>query len=168
MKYILMLILAFASMGFSRDVPDSLLTADQLTKLNASAKVENAKATVEVAKGYIGLGHEVGVAVNDAMSAITEQANKFANTEVGRMVKWIILYKICKGLALGLLSIVLTWTVIIVGNGAIYFFYVRGNKKEDFGNDKDNLCRGDLWMIITVISIVVGIVTTWITLGSIT
>ena len=94
MKYVLMLVLALFSASMAVEVPDSLVPADLRAKLDANAKVTDAKANVEVARQYVGLGHEVGVAVNDAMSAITEQANKFASTEVGQMVKWIILIQL--------------------------------------------------------------------------
>jgi hypothetical protein len=167
MKYFLMLMLAIATAGFAREVPDSLLTAEQMTRLNANAKVADAKANVAVVSTYLGVGHEIGVAVNDAMSAITDQANKFANTDVGRMVKWIIIYKICKGLVLGMLSIIITWIVIIFGNAAVYFFYVRNNKDEKIANNTDNICRGDFWVIVLLISITLGVITTWITLGNI-
>ena len=109
------------------------------------------------------------------MSAITDQANRFADTPVGSMVKWIIIYKICKGLVLGLLAIALTWFALLVGNLAVYFLYVRnlpqaGDPSGADGrvfNDRDNLTRRDTWLTIMVISPVVGIATTWITLVNI-
>jgi hypothetical protein len=168
MKYVLMLVLALFSASMAVEVPDSLVPADLRAKLDANAKVTDAKANVEVARQYVGLGHEVGVAVNDAMSAITEQANKFANTEVGQMVKWIILYKICKGLVLGGISILLTWMVIIISNAAMYVFYVRGRKDVNYGDDRSNMTRGDLWVTVMLISVVIGIIATWLTLGNIT
>lgn len=168
MKYVLLMILALFTTSMAVEVPDSLITPDLRTKLNTTAKVEDAKANVEVARQYVGLGHEVGVAVNDAMSAITEQANKFANTEVGQMVKWIILYKICKSLVIGIVSIVLTWFVILLFNAAMYFFYVRGNKDKHIDDNRSSLLRGDLWMTVMIISVSVGIIATWFTLYNIT
>lgn len=158
MQYVLMLVLALFSASMAVEVPDSLVPADLRAKLDANAKVTDQ---------YVGLGHEVGVAVNDAMSAITEQANKFASTEVGQMVKWIILYKICKGLVLGGISIALTWLVIILSNAAMYVFYVRGRKDANYGDDRSNMTRGDLWVTVMLISVVLGIVATWLTLGNI-
>jgi hypothetical protein len=168
MRYFLILVLALASMGYSREVPDSLLTPDQLAKMNTSTKVEDAKANVAVASAYIGLGHEVGVAVNDAMSAITEQANKFAGTEVGQMVKWIILYKICKSPVIALFSIAATWFVLIIGNLVVYLGYVHKSRDVLFGNDSDNLVRGDVWLIILILSVFIGVISTWVSLYNIT
>ena len=167
MKFVLMLVLSLFTASMAVEVPDSLIPADLRAKLDASAKVTDAKANVEVARQYVGLGHEVGVAVNDAMSAITEQANKFANTEVGQMVKWIILYKICKGLVLGMAAISMTWFVLILLNVGMYIFYVRNRKAEHFDDDRNNLTRGDLWVVVMIISTVIGLATTWFTLGNI-
>lgn len=167
MKYVLLMILALFTTSMAVEVPDSLITPDLRTKLNTTAKVEDAKANVEVARQYVGLGHEVGVAVNDAMSAITEQANKFANTEVGQMVKWIILYKICKSLVIGMAAIGMTWFTLIILNIGMYIFYVRNRKTEHFDGDSSNLTRGDLWVIVMIISTVIGLLTTWFTLGGI-
>lgn len=178
MKFVLMFVLCMLGYAGAVEVPDSMLTAEQKVKLDAQAKVVNAEANAKVASAYIGLGHEVGVAVNDAMSAITDQANKFAGTEVGRMVKWIIVYKICKGLVLGILSIFLTWLVIVAGNAALYISYVKGYVEDEkekvakrslrFMGDSDNIQRGDLFFVVMVASIVLGVLSTWITLGSIT
>jgi hypothetical protein len=169
MKYVLMLVLALFSASMAVEVPDSLVSADLRAKLDASAKVTNAKANAEVVRQYAGIGHEIGVAVNDAMSAITAQANQFANTEVGQMVKWIILYKILKGLVLGGVSIALTWIVILLMNIAMYIFYVRGKKDEKYGdNFRSDTTRGDLWITVMLLSFAIGIITTWITLACIT
>ncbi len=68
-------------------VDDSILTDNQKTTIAV-------KQNVGIISQYTGLGKEVGVAVNEGLSAITTQANNFANTKVGTWTMWIITYKI--------------------------------------------------------------------------
>ena len=49
---------------------------------------------VESYGAYIGLGKELGVAVNESLSAVTEQTAKFADTSVGRVTMAIVIYKV--------------------------------------------------------------------------
>jgi len=79
--------IAISSQAKIVTVDDSLLTDNQKTELTV-------KNNVEMVSKYTGLGKEIGVAVNDGLSAITTQANNFANTKVGTWTMWIITYKI--------------------------------------------------------------------------
>lgn len=43
---------------------------------------------------WVGVGHEVGVAMNEGLSAITTQANNFAQTPVGKWTMFVIVFKV--------------------------------------------------------------------------
>src|SRR5271157_4940498 len=71
-------------------VPKSMLTKDQL---DAIAQ-QNMKDKVERYGKWVGIGHEVGQAVNESLSAITTQANNFAQTPVGKWTIVVVIYKV--------------------------------------------------------------------------
>ncbi|MDD5566631.1 MAG: hypothetical protein PHH01_00345 [Patescibacteria group bacterium] len=43
---------------------------------------------------YVGLGKEVGMAINEGLSALSENAERFANTKPGKFTMFIIAYKV--------------------------------------------------------------------------
>ena len=71
-------------------IPKSMLTKDQL---DAIAQ-QNLKDKVERYGKWVGIGHEVGQAVNESLSAITTQANNFAQTPVGKWTIVVVIYKV--------------------------------------------------------------------------
>jgi hypothetical protein len=64
-------------------VPKNTLTAQQ-------------KQVVEVqsAREWVGLGKEVGEAINSSLSAVTEQTSKFAETKVGHLTMALVVWKV--------------------------------------------------------------------------
>lgn len=85
-------------------IPKSMLTQDQINKLNS----QNIKEDVH---SWVGVGHEVGTAVNESLAAITTQANNFAHTGVGKVTVALVVWKVigeqAVHLVFGLLEIVL-------------------------------------------------------------
>ena len=74
--------------GVSQDtsmvlVPKNTLTAQQ-------------KQVVEVqsAREWVGLGKEVGEAINSSLSAVTEQTSKFADTKIGHLTMALVVWKV--------------------------------------------------------------------------
>jgi hypothetical protein len=82
--------------GFAQDsqetvtIPKSSLT-DQQKAEYAAAQL---KAKSDQYGKWIGIGHEVGVAVNDGLAAVTTQANNFAQTPVGKWTMFVIIFKV--------------------------------------------------------------------------
>jgi uncharacterized membrane protein len=68
-------------------VPKSILTPEQLDE----ATKGDLKTNVHE---WAGLGKEVGEAVNQSLSAITEQANTFAKTGVGKLTVILVVWKV--------------------------------------------------------------------------
>jgi hypothetical protein len=46
---------------------------------------------------YAGIGREIGVAVDGALSAITDNAQKFAQTDVGKLTIFLVVWKVIGG-----------------------------------------------------------------------
>lgn len=68
-------------------VPASMLTEQQKAQLTT-------QSTQEALKGWAGVGHEVGTAVNESLKAITSNAADFAKTDVGRLTVAIVIWKV--------------------------------------------------------------------------
>lgn len=101
MKKILLvsLILALVSLGaFAQtktsdemvSIPKSQLTAQQL----ASVQQANLQSKIEQYGKWVGLGKEVGEAVNGSLSALTKQAEEFSKTGVGKFTMFMIAWKV--------------------------------------------------------------------------
>lgn len=52
---------------------------------------------------WVGVGKEVGVAINDSMSAINIQANNFAQTPVGKLTAIVVVWKLIGDSLIGIL-----------------------------------------------------------------
>ena len=68
-------------------VPKSKIPANVLNEIETNQKIET------VGK-YVGIGKEVGEAVNGSLSAITTNAEKFANTKAGKFTMFIVAWKV--------------------------------------------------------------------------
>jgi hypothetical protein len=88
-------------------VPKSMLNKDQLDALAA----KDIQDKIEHYGKWVGVGHEVGVAVNESLTAVTTQANNFAQTPVGKWMMFIVIWKVIghdlMGFALGALIIII-------------------------------------------------------------
>lgn len=94
-KTILMLIFTlFVSVTFAQEemvsVPKSQLTEQQKQAL----VVQDAKTGFETASKFVGLGREVGEAVNSGLSALTHHIDTISNTKVGKLTMFLIAYKV--------------------------------------------------------------------------
>src|SRR5688572_23376539 len=62
--------------------------------INANAKREvNQESTVDQVRGWVGLGKEVGAAVDGALGAVINSAEKFGKTEVGRFTMFLVMWR---------------------------------------------------------------------------
>lgn len=64
-------------------VPKSKLTEQQ-----------RAEFQVDSARSWVGTGKEIGEAVNSSLAAITTQSNNFAQTPVGKLTVFIVIWKV--------------------------------------------------------------------------
>jgi len=71
-------------------VPKSMLSQDQLRQLEARQTREQIEAYGE----YAGLGKEIGVAINEGLKAVTEQTAVFAQTGVGKLTMFLIVWHV--------------------------------------------------------------------------
>lgn len=71
-------------------VPKSALTQQQLAQVEA----KNLQDKIDTYGKWVGIGHEIGTALNESLSAVTSQANNFAQTPVGKMTAALVIYKV--------------------------------------------------------------------------
>jgi hypothetical protein len=95
-------------------VPKSMLTEQQKSEL---AKQE-AYSNLQTAAGYVGLGKEIGEAVDSSLSSLTSRAEEFANTKVGIFTMIMVAYKVCGNdviqLLIGLPLFIVLMTIVII------------------------------------------------------
>lgn len=96
-------------------IPRSLLTSQQLEAANQTARIETYGK-------WVGLGKEVGEAVNGSLAAVTDQTSKFADTNVGKFTMFIILWKV---LGDDLLGVIFAISVGTIGWATIVWSYRR-------------------------------------------
>jgi hypothetical protein len=89
-------------------IPKSMLTKQQLEEVTA----KDMQARVKQYGSWVGIGHEVGVAVNEGLSAVTTQSNAFANTKVGKWTIFVIVFKV---LGLPVVGMIFGFGLLIVG-----------------------------------------------------
>ncbi|MDP2668946.1 MAG: hypothetical protein Q8P07_03885 [bacterium] len=92
------------------DLPPQLLK-----ELEARQELAGIAQRVETYGKWVGIGKEVGTAVNDSLSAITVQADNFAKTGVGQFTMFIVAYKILGKSILGVIigiPLLIVWTVM--------------------------------------------------------
>lgn len=80
-------------------VKKSDLTKDQLAQVEA----RNMQQKVESYGKWVGIGHEVGTAVNESLVAITSNAQSFSQTAPGRVAMFLVIYKVIGHDILGVL-----------------------------------------------------------------
>jgi hypothetical protein len=95
MRNLFLALMLFASPVMAQDsvmvsVPRSALTAQQLAGVEAQGIKEKADAY----GAWVGVGKEVGEAVNSSLSAISDNAAKFADTKVGKFSMFIVAWKV--------------------------------------------------------------------------
>jgi hypothetical protein len=71
-------------------VPKSALSEQQLVELEAKGIEQKAQAYGK----WVGVGKEVGVAIDSSLAAISNRTNEFANTKVGTVAMWVVVFKV--------------------------------------------------------------------------
>ena len=98
--------------------PTSYMTVEQLAKYHADTKLAEVKAVhdLQIAEyekkikqfgDWVGVGGEVGTAINEGLTAVVDVADKFGKTDVGKftlvLVAWKVMGKDVIKIILGLL-----------------------------------------------------------------
>lgn len=85
---------AFAQNNETITVKKSDLPADLVQKLDQQKKLQDIKQNLDTIKVITSVGKEIGIAINDGLSAITEQTSKFAKTTPGKFTMFLIAWKV--------------------------------------------------------------------------
>ncbi len=70
------------------------LPAGLLKEIDSKQQLESLQKKIETYGKWVGMGHEVGVAVNESLGALTTQADNFSKTGVGKFTMFIVAYKV--------------------------------------------------------------------------
>ena len=94
------------------DLPEGLVK-----ELETKQQLAVMKDKIETYGKWVGMGKEVGVAINESLSALTVQADSFSKTGVGKftmfMVAWKVIGKDFIRFLVGV-PLLITWTVLFV------------------------------------------------------
>lgn len=75
-------------------VKKSELPPGLLTKLEAQASFNETKEKITQYGNWVGMGKEIGIAVNDGITAIKDQAISLSETKLGYYIMFLIAYKV--------------------------------------------------------------------------
>lgn len=93
-----------------------------LAKIKAKQTEEELKAKIDNYGKWVGVGHEVGVAVDEGLTAVTKHATAIADTRLGKVTMFIIAYKVIGRDIVGFIVGSILW---IVGSIIIIISYFR-------------------------------------------
>jgi hypothetical protein len=93
-----------------------------LAKIKAKQTEEELKAKISTYGQWVGIGKEVGVAVDEGLTAVTKHATAIADTRLGKVTMFIIAYKVIGRDIVGFIVGSILW---IVGSIIIIISYFR-------------------------------------------
>jgi len=98
-------------------VNKSDLTPDQIAKLKAEAQLELMEKKLETYGNWVGVGGEIGQAIDEGLNSVVNVAEKFGKTEVGKftlvLIAWKVVGQDVVRILLGLIFIgMFTWLLI--------------------------------------------------------
>lgn len=89
MKTLLVVLLLFQTMALAQQNEETVsIPRSQLTEQ------QKAQYAQDKTRSWVGMGKEIGEAVNSSMQAITTQSNNFAQTPVGKLTVLIVIWKV--------------------------------------------------------------------------
>ena len=90
-KLICILLLATLSIGSFAQVS---LSREQLASLPEETRQQITKASENPTSKYVGLGKEIGEAINSSLNSIEKHAISFSNTKLGKITVFVLLWKL--------------------------------------------------------------------------
>ena len=97
--------------------PTSYMTTEQLAKYNSDMKIADLEKKLQTYGNWVGVGGEVGNAIEEGLTAVVDVADKFTGTDVGKftlvLVAWKVIGKDIIRIVLGFIFIIIiTWLFI--------------------------------------------------------
>ena len=103
-------------------MPESLLTSQQKLLLKTEQATATVKAYTENAKEVGSLGREVGIAMREGFTALSDGVNNFGKTDAGKYVAFVIAWKF---MATDIINILEKFGLqIIIMSIAVLFFFI--------------------------------------------
>jgi len=102
--------------------PTTYMTPEQLAKYTSDMRIAELEKKLEVYGNWVGVGGEVGTAIEEGLTAVVDVADKFGKTDVGVftmvLVAWKVVGKDVVRILLGLLFFfMITWLFLKVYKG---------------------------------------------------
>lgn len=123
------------------------LTAEQIAEIKNRTEEMRAKtpegqtqATIEKAQTYVEIGRSLGAGIGEAARSMGVAVNDFANTPVGRLATFAILWKVIGYDFIGIIFGVIWFTIMVPL--WVYFFRricLQGEVREFFNNETGKL-----------------------------
>lgn len=85
------------STASAQQQPKEMVTVEKSklpSDLIAQIEQDNLKAKIEQYGSWVGIGKEVGVAVNEGLQAVSANAAEFAQTDIGKLTITVIVWKV--------------------------------------------------------------------------
>lgn len=97
--------------------PTSYMTPEQLAKYKSDMYIAELEKKLDTYGKWVGVGGEIGTAVQEGLEAVVDVADKFGETDVGKftlvMIAWKVMGRDAIRIVLGLIFIVMfTWLLI--------------------------------------------------------
>lgn len=89
-------------------IPKSTLTKEQVVATEQAAL----QSRINTYGKWVGLGKEVGEAVNGSLTAVTEQTAKFADTKIGKIMTVVVVWKVIGRDVTGIVFAACLWGVV--------------------------------------------------------
>ena len=90
--------------------PTSYMTAEQLAKYSSDMQIASLEKKLETYGNWVGVGGEVGNAIEEGLTAVVDVADKFTGTDVGKftmvLVAWKVIGKDVVRIVLGIVFII--------------------------------------------------------------
>jgi len=116
MKKIIILLLVVLSMTtlFSQEntQEEEMVLVKKSDLPDELAKQIEMERKIEQAGKFVGLGKEIGTAMNESLAALTETASKFADTKLGKFTLFLVAYKV---IGKDLIQYVISFILLLVG-----------------------------------------------------
>jgi len=117
MKKIILVLLSIAALSVSAFAQTSTSSQNKDGEVVIRVQTDQkpapvAQKPVEVANEWVDFGKNVGTAMREGLSALTDEANKFAGTDAGRFTMVVIAWKVMGKDALSLLD---RFTGVVIG-----------------------------------------------------
>ena len=88
----------FVMMAFALMLAIPMAAQDTVTMVmvpkNTLTPQQKQVVEVQSAREWVGLGKEVGEAINSSLAAVTDQTSRFADTKVGRLTVALVVWKV--------------------------------------------------------------------------